>query len=63
MFASLSRPDFESLTWTDGFTEQHFKAFIARQGTSRDKIVASGSHFGMCALSKLALNVVSHMRA
>lgn len=31
VFASLTRPDFESLSWTDGFTEQHFKAFIARQ--------------------------------
>ena len=41
VFASLTWPDLESLSWTDSFTEQHFKAFIARQGTSRDKLVPS----------------------
>jgi hypothetical protein len=41
VFASVTRPDVESLSWTDGFSEPMFKAFIARQGTSRDRLVPS----------------------
>lgn len=43
VFASVTRPDFEALTWTDAFSEPHFKAFIARQGTSRDKLVPASA--------------------
>ncbi len=28
VFVSMTRPDFESLSWADGFTEQHFKVRI-----------------------------------